>query len=323
MIAVPSRYRRQSAISLSLDQLESQAYSRYMSEVHPNTITQNLNNPNQKDSSNVESFSLMFNECSLAALSCWAATNSKKGTGKFRREVQTCGSIKLRLYRVPVPSANGRYCHICGRWGHYDVECDQMKEADLPLFASTRKYLGDFDKQGLKLLSNATDDFLGRATKTVEPLSSKNNNSDFNTRNSGYESDVSSTIEIEGFEGFVIEQSKLPNANKKRKLNKSSWSTKLVVADAESNFVRETLSDPNEDDISFTFSRILPQCGPYETCVLSSLSIWGCKRVYASGVSNSIISKYITFLHVSHRFILYCRKTVHLGQLISAVKKTS
>ena len=85
-------------------------------------LTSCIRNSNSHHSSNFAPFSLLYNECSLAAISSWAAKS------KCREKSNTMD--KPFKYQ-PVPAPCYRKCNICTKFGHYDSECQSMKEKDI------------------------------------------------------------------------------------------------------------------------------------------------------------------------------------------------
>lgn len=65
-----------------------------------------------------EPFSLVYNECSMVALSQWSILQTNQSRRKSSRYVP-----------VPCPKPSFRSCSFCGLWGHYDMECQRLSNA--------------------------------------------------------------------------------------------------------------------------------------------------------------------------------------------------
>ena len=136
---IPIAYKRSGFLSLSLKQLESNIFSKFKkSNIFTSCSDQDLSHdfcskievePTLKHvrlhSDKIGSFtpvSLLFNECSIAAISSWAAKEQDTAGEKLERN-----SIRYR----PVPAPCFRKCNICKKWGHYDSECEEKDNVDI------------------------------------------------------------------------------------------------------------------------------------------------------------------------------------------------
>ena len=73
-------------------------------------------------------FSIKFNECSLFAISHWAAKSS------FSNDSEEVKDEVTKQY-YPAPDVKLRKCNVCNLWGHYDIECDRMTKSDVFYFS--------------------------------------------------------------------------------------------------------------------------------------------------------------------------------------------
>ena len=76
------------------------------------------------ETANYRPFSLLYNECSLTAISNWAC----RGANITDEEQNTADS---RTFHRPVASPTFRRCMHCNCWGHYDTECTRLCETDV------------------------------------------------------------------------------------------------------------------------------------------------------------------------------------------------
>ena len=80
-----------------------------------------------------ESISLMYNECSLAAISKWSIPPDSTFDTQVQQPLQQDKDKKKncnlkRVCRVPVASTTFRKCMACNKFGHYEVECEQIAQ---------------------------------------------------------------------------------------------------------------------------------------------------------------------------------------------------
>ena len=179
-------------------------------------------------------FTLVYNECSLSALANWSTQSmDERPTRKHSSQ------------NIPVASPMFRLCSVCNKFGHYEIECKELvmsKESEnikrLAHHISVQRALRNFQEEyiedvedhekpleveatafmacekcgsahsGDALLLCDGCDRLYHTTCLTPALREVPYGDWFCSRCEGYNSDVSSVIEIEGFEGFVFEQQK-------------------------------------------------------------------------------------------------------------------
>lgn len=73
--------------------------------------------------SSVDAFGLEYNECSIASIGRWANMSSVNGKKDSKtKQKQFTNTV---FHTVPVLF---RKCHICQKYGHYEIECTSMTE---------------------------------------------------------------------------------------------------------------------------------------------------------------------------------------------------
>lgn len=260
-----------SALQLPLKNAQEHEEHQLLPAGSPETITKDEGGA--VPSAQFAPFALVYNECSLAAISKWTER------GELSRE-QVEEEEKLRtmdsvLFDRPAAPPFFRLCSVCKKWGHYDIECQELtKESSIELSREIKvqKTLRAFveDKNNAKgetrtkrskgkrdrsekekrhvsgesddeaVCSTGDDEYLTKSTvcefcgsgfnsETLllcdgcdclyhaqcldPPLNSIPHGDWFCSRCDGYNSDVSSVVEVEGCDGFVIEQRKVPSAD--------------------------------------------------------------------------------------------------------------
>ena len=125
----------QLSLPVSNNVASDQSLSDKVMAVKPSAITEQSvpkNLASEQSSSDtvmvVEPFTLMYNECSLGAISKWAARGDHKWTKEEQDKHDTMGTAS---FHQPVAETVFRRCTCCGRWGHLELECDLLKEKDM------------------------------------------------------------------------------------------------------------------------------------------------------------------------------------------------
>jgi hypothetical protein len=124
----PHAKKSKVVMSLSLSALESLVLSnvRHLSsdvEFAANMeglAAKKVEQKTSKKDATAETFSILYNECSVTALSRWAAGS---------HVVKSCSVEGDWL--VPTTSSKFRLCSICGLFGHFEVECKSMDDKTL------------------------------------------------------------------------------------------------------------------------------------------------------------------------------------------------
>jgi len=194
--------------------------------------------PGQKIAS-FQPFGLVYNECSLAALANWSTQSGVTHATPNGEHLITTSSIV-----VPAASSTYRKCSICDNFGHYEIEClallkqstitsmaDQVSiQLNLRAYEEAKSYpkservIEKDEEDNVTAFSNCEVgasahsgellllcDGCGKSYHTTclnPPLDYVPDGDWFCSSCENYNSDVSSVVEIEGCEGFVIEQQK-------------------------------------------------------------------------------------------------------------------
>ena len=124
--------RRQYFISKKLEELETETRAWHI-EYRP-----------QCSAALVKSFSLQFNECSVAAISRWCNSSSRLAGTPPRRKKDFHPTVDSKF----------RICSICRCWGHYEIECPQQQPEDTLRFAheieGSRNYENEAMEMGIR-----------------------------------------------------------------------------------------------------------------------------------------------------------------------------
>ena len=117
--------------------------------------------------SNFQPFSLLYNECSLTAISNWASRGGKNNIDESNEQ----NTADSRTFHRPVASPMFRRCVHCNDWGHYDTECTKLCEKDaIQLAASTRtqrnlcQFVQDANTSNARRTVHDQKKFLGRSS---------------------------------------------------------------------------------------------------------------------------------------------------------------
>ena len=137
------------SLSLELKEIEDNEIEKFHKLIFPKLPPQEHQILNQdrdiqsaKDSSNLikskklngktifSTVTIKFNECSIFAISHWAAKSSFPDNFEDERN-------RLKREYYPAPDVSLRKCNICNRWGHYDIECDRMTMYEAYYYSKT------------------------------------------------------------------------------------------------------------------------------------------------------------------------------------------
>ena len=77
---------------------------------------------------------ILYNECSVSALSNWAMMDGPDSTAKmtseewgaYEKNVADRLSLDCKSYETPVAGFTFRKCSVCNMFGHYEVECELL-----------------------------------------------------------------------------------------------------------------------------------------------------------------------------------------------------
>jgi hypothetical protein len=135
-LPIPSSWRRSDYAQRLLPELEHHI-------VHTSSGRKNINSPRndstQENNTNPERtsyalYTVLYNECSLAALANWAMldNSSKKKDRLSADNKKTKKHKKPRVnhtsQQLEFPSPMFHLCGVCGGFGHYEVECELLQQ---------------------------------------------------------------------------------------------------------------------------------------------------------------------------------------------------
>ena len=210
-------------------------------------------------------FTLEYNECSIAAISSWLGRHdgSEKRGNRIDKSVPASRAMP---YDRPIVAPMFRKCHLCKLFGHYEIECNLLKDEDvLELAQRTKAQATVRELAEMKTYPEAASFRFFRATELEEeqedghvhtetlhddlfnmrltcevcqsglddvhmlicdgcdklfhlfcldpPLKQVPDGDWFCKECRGYSEAVSSDVEIEACDGFVIEQRKRPRSD--------------------------------------------------------------------------------------------------------------
>mmetsp|Transcript_20830 Transcript_20830/g.45103 ORF Transcript_20830/g.45103 Transcript_20830/m.45103 type:complete len:1545 (+) Transcript_20830:73-4707(+) len=168
-LRIPNAWTRSSYISSSLPELEQRIVTVVksaggivgdsklfgaLSNGKSNIPTTDEKQKDDNSSKEYDMFTLLYNECSLAAMANWAMIDFPTDTlntttvlhggtedsnnsvtpdtnedwETFKQESTKKLSIVSSRYNYTVPPLNFRMCGVCGKFGHYEVECNLLVE---------------------------------------------------------------------------------------------------------------------------------------------------------------------------------------------------
>ena len=174
LLHLPPSWKRSNYASKTLAQIEE-----YVAKSNSSNSSTKIGSSSNHDGRNdTNSFTVEYNECSLAALANWAmmdtsssstttANNKKKmkqthqqhasssststpppppwtqssSWSQYKQEQEKLRATNTTKYNMPIPPPSAfRMCGICHCFGHYEVECDFLVEYD------------DFDKEDVVIV---------------------------------------------------------------------------------------------------------------------------------------------------------------------------
>ena len=78
--------------------------------------------------------SMVYNECSMSAFAKFAFSSSCRENAAAKRGMSNdLGPVAERAPRTDLPSSTSMFhrCQVCGNWGHYELECEEISRSDL------------------------------------------------------------------------------------------------------------------------------------------------------------------------------------------------
>lgn len=120
--------RRTAFSSRSICRLQSIVETKFANSdllmtIHSGQQTQDKSQPKKK----FKPFSLEYNECSVTAIATWAKRKESYKADSNATKRKKADNLVIDRPTVP---ALFRKCQVCGYYGHYEIECNQMNEED-------------------------------------------------------------------------------------------------------------------------------------------------------------------------------------------------
>lgn len=145
-LLIPPSWRRWDYASRTLPELERHLIDRARCAVSGNTVRANsdvkngkmgsCHTPPKRGRKTFELLTMLYNECSLTAIANWAifdypienddsmCDDKTKNQWKNCKEDQEKQRVtKKAKYKITIPPPKLHLCGVCGRLGHYEVEC--------------------------------------------------------------------------------------------------------------------------------------------------------------------------------------------------------
>lgn len=139
----------------------------------------------------IDPLTILYNDCSLAAISKWATKGGTPAHGDAYSP--TCTK---HIQRCPVARTILRRCSVCREFGHFETECSNADDNAILRLAESIK--------GEDIVEGGEKD-AQISPRVLTPVQ-------LNNDTVNYDSDVSSVVDIEGIGDFVVEQRKRTNA---------------------------------------------------------------------------------------------------------------
>jgi hypothetical protein len=132
--------KRKSYSSRSLQDLEHLVNAKFLeSRLCKDTTSESLASPNQQDSEKIFTpFTLEYNECSISAIARWGRKGSPDKAGQPPKNSKKAWTDTMPHDR-PAVSALFRKCTVCSRYGHYEIECNELLKDEKALLALAHK----------------------------------------------------------------------------------------------------------------------------------------------------------------------------------------
>ena len=113
----PSKYRRSNYASRDATSLSNHVMAAFIKKTP--SIGQS-----SKSKYQFKPLTLRYNECSINTLSSWA----------FKKETKPKGVLpkpKVNFYYQPAAGTTFRQCNICNKFGHFEVECEELARSKI------------------------------------------------------------------------------------------------------------------------------------------------------------------------------------------------
>ena len=132
--------KRKSYSSRSLQDLERLVNANFLeSALHKGTTGESLVSPNQQHSEQIFTpFALEYNECSISAITLWGRKDSAVKCGQPPENSKKTGTDAMPNDR-PAVSVLFQKCTVCSRYGHYEIECNELLKDETSLLALAQK----------------------------------------------------------------------------------------------------------------------------------------------------------------------------------------
>jgi hypothetical protein len=132
--------KRKSYSSRSLHNLEHLVNANFLeSRLYKDTASESVASPNQQHSEKIFTpFALEYNECSISAITRWGRKVSAGKAGQPPEKSKKVWTDTMPHDR-PAVSALFRKCTVCSRYGHYEIECNELMNDAESLLALAQK----------------------------------------------------------------------------------------------------------------------------------------------------------------------------------------
>jgi hypothetical protein len=224
--------------SLHLKDLELSTRQCYLNTIQTrdNTLSPNISLSSGARNAAARFFSLKFNGGSLSTISKWSCNNSsndvassyesrhnadmaatKDDVSSSRRRLTQAAQSKNKLknnrtnrHRLKQPTVDKRFrkCFICKRWGHYEIECSDLRHNDIIRF-------GGELQRGIVKGEDSTDELYDEEPSIVPQRENcidadQSSNIKCNDVRTNGANDETSAVTTEMFKGFILEQREAP-----------------------------------------------------------------------------------------------------------------
>ncbi len=130
-------------------------------------------------------FSLVYNECSMAAIGTWVWSNnpsSVAGTNtihnnKTKTTTMTTPHAPLPWRNKPTAAVTFRRCTLCDRYGHYEMECPTLEQDEVATIQLARELNLQTSRQEA-MIRDPRSDTMATTTTTTRPVVKDSNRKD-------------------------------------------------------------------------------------------------------------------------------------------------
>lgn len=251
---------------------ENPLYTKFLSST--DKISAGMSHPMaQQTKRKFTTMPLKYNECSMTAFAKWALGpdgGKKKGGSPKRSSTRSEGDSDVRKGELPSSSVLFHLCQVCDKWGHYEVECELVASRDrlseVANEVNAQKRLREL--RGQEQLSQPLPDDVKQRTCGVcnyslgrvptpykvcyscgclchcgcldQPWDEDNGEQEWLcklcTDSGTLEQGMDSAVDVEGCDGFVIEQRKLRGPPSGDAIRDASLSKSMGISFGESSW---------------------------------------------------------------------------------------